>query len=73
MNSVNEIKELLQKNKKHLYKELQQSKEAVRLIKKSTHTSLSGEEKEKVKVRYWGRMACMIELILNENIIIFKF
>tara|TARA_B100000787_G_scaffold130278_1_gene99182 strand:- start:4169 stop:4462 length:294 start_codon:yes stop_codon:yes gene_type:complete len=51
MNSVNEIKELLQKNKKHLYKELQQSKEAVRLIKKSTHTSLSEEEKEKVKIQ----------------------
>ena len=29
MNSVDEIKELLQKNKKRLVKELQQSKEAV--------------------------------------------
>ena len=35
MNSVDEIKELLQKNKKRLVKELQQSKEAVFLIKKS--------------------------------------
>ncbi|CAI8426165.1 MAG: Uncharacterised protein [Flavobacterium sp. SCGC AAA160-P02] len=49
MNSVEEIKELLQKNKKRLNIELQQSKEAVRLIKKSTHTTLSEEEKEKVK------------------------
>ena len=35
MNTVEEIKELLQKNKKRLDKELQQSKEAVSLIKKS--------------------------------------
>ena len=51
MNSVEEIKELLQKNKKRLNIELQQSKEAVRLIKKSTHTTLSEEEKEKVKTQ----------------------
>ena len=37
MNTVEEIKELLQKNKKRLDKELQQSKEAVSLIKKSMH------------------------------------
>ena len=51
MNSVDEIKELLQKNKLRLQKELEQSKEAVRLIKKSTQTSLSDEEKEKVKIQ----------------------
>ena len=50
MNTVEEIKELLQKNKKRLDKELQQSKEAVSLIKKSMHSSLSEEEKEKVKI-----------------------
>ena len=51
MNSVDEIKELLQKNKKRLVKELQQSKEAVFLIKKSTHSSLSEDEKEKVRIQ----------------------
>ena len=51
MNTVEEIKELLHKNKMRLHKELQQSKEAVSLIKKATHASLSEEEKEKVKVQ----------------------
>ncbi len=51
MNTVEELKELLQKNKKRLNKELQQSKEAMSLIKKSTHTSLSEDEKEKIKVQ----------------------
>ena len=51
MTSVDEIKELLQKNKKRLGKELQQSKEAMSLIKKSTHSSLSDEEKEKIKIQ----------------------
>ena len=51
MTSSEEIKELLQKNKKRLNKELQQSKEAVRLIKKSTKTSLSEEEKEIIKIQ----------------------
>ena len=49
MSSVEEIKELLLKNKKRLHIELQQSKEAIYLLKKSTHTTLSEEEKEKVK------------------------
>lgn len=51
MTSVDEIKELLKKNKKRLAKELDQSKEAVSLIKKSMHTDLSDEEKEKVKTQ----------------------
>jgi len=51
MNSVDEIKQLLLKNKKRLLIELKESKEVVVLIKKSTHTSLSDEEKEKVKVQ----------------------
>ena len=51
MNSVDEIKEILQKNKKRLVKELQQSKEAVFLIKKATHSSLSEDEKEKVRIQ----------------------
>ncbi len=49
MTSVDEIKELLKKNKKRLAKELSQSKEAVSLIKKSMHTDLTDEEKDKVK------------------------
>ena len=51
MNTVEEIKELLQKNKKRLDKELQQSKEAVSLIKKSMRSPLSDEEKDKVKIQ----------------------
>lgn len=51
MTSVEEIKELLQKNKQRLNKELQQSKEAMALIKKSTYSTLTDEEKEKVKVQ----------------------
>ncbi|MEN8856808.1 MAG: LETM1 domain-containing protein [Flavobacteriaceae bacterium] len=51
MNTVEEIKELLHKNKMRLLKELQQSKEAMHLIKKSTHSSLSDEEKEKIKIQ----------------------
>lgn len=51
MTTVEEIKGLLNRNKKRLYKELQQSKEAMVLIRKSTHTSLNDEEKEKIKVQ----------------------
>ena len=51
MNTVEGIKELLHKNKMRLHKELQQSKEAMHLIKKSTHSSLSDEEKEKIKIQ----------------------
>ncbi|WP_428740234.1 LETM1 domain-containing protein [Tenacibaculum sp.] len=47
--TVDEIKEAIQKNKKRLAKELQESKELVFLIKKSLTTSLSDEEKAKVK------------------------
>ncbi len=51
MTTVDEIKELISKNKKCLAKELKQSKEAVFLIKKATHTSLSEDEKEKIKIQ----------------------
>ena len=51
MQAVDEIKELLHKNKLRLYEELSQSKEAMRLIKKSTHTNLTEEEKQKVKTQ----------------------
>ena len=51
MNSLEEIKLLLNKNKQKLSQELKQSKEAVSLIKKATHTHLSGEEKEKIKIQ----------------------
>ena len=47
--SLEEIKESIQKNKKRLAKELQESKELVVLLKKSTYNKLSEEEKEKVK------------------------
>ncbi len=49
MNAVDEIKEAIQKNKKRLIKELQESKELVFLMKKSITTKLSDEEKSKVK------------------------
>jgi len=47
--TVQEIKESVQKNKKRLAKELEESKELVVLLKKSTHNKLSEEEKGKVK------------------------
>ncbi|CAM1356857.1 MULTISPECIES: LETM1 domain-containing protein [Tenacibaculum] len=49
MNTVDEIKEAIQKNKKRLAKELKESKELVSLIKKSITTSLTSEERNKVK------------------------
>jgi len=49
MTTVEEIKELLNKNKKRLIKELRQSKELVFLLKKATHEKLSEEEKERIK------------------------
>lgn len=49
MQTIDEIKLLLQKNKLRLYQELSQSKEALFLLRKSTHTPL--DEKEKAKVR----------------------
>ncbi|MGG8496896.1 LETM1 domain-containing protein [Tenacibaculum sp. TC6] len=49
MTTVEEIKEAIQINKKRLAKELQESKELIFLIKKSLTTSLTDEEKKKVK------------------------
>ncbi|MFY7670906.1 LETM1 domain-containing protein [Tenacibaculum sp. MEBiC06402] len=49
MNSVEEIKLLLQKNKARLLEELAESKELVFLLKKSITTNLTEEEKAKVK------------------------
>ena len=51
MTTQEEITALLQKNKRLLRKELGQSKEAFSILKKSTHTSLSEEEKEKIKIQ----------------------
>ncbi|WP_299052481.1 LETM1 domain-containing protein [uncultured Polaribacter sp.] len=51
MKTVEEFKEILQKNKLRLLQELSQSKEAMQLIKKSTRTKLSSEEKEKIKIQ----------------------
>lgn len=49
MNTVEEIKKTIQKNKKRLALELQESKELVFLIKKSLLTTLTDKEKGKVK------------------------
>ncbi|WP_299064688.1 LETM1 domain-containing protein [uncultured Polaribacter sp.] len=51
MTSLEEIKTLLHRNKLRLDLELRQSKEAVSLIKKATHSNLSEEEKEKIRVQ----------------------
>jgi DNA-directed RNA polymerase subunit F len=49
MTTVEEVRELLLRNKMRLGKELKQSKEAMALIRKSTHTPLTPEEREKVR------------------------
>lgn len=51
MQTIDEIKLLLLKNKAKLKQELLQSKEAMRLIKKSTHSNLTEEEKLKIKIQ----------------------
>jgi hypothetical protein len=51
MQTIDEIKLLLQKNKLRLYQELSQSKEALFLLRKSTHTPLDEEEKAKVQIQ----------------------
>lgn len=47
--TVTEIKESIRKNKKRLAKEIQESKELVVLLRKSTHQKLTEEERVKVK------------------------
>ncbi|MFV0248275.1 MAG: LETM1 domain-containing protein [Tenacibaculum sp.] len=49
MNTVEEIKIAIKRNKKRLAKEIEESKELIYLIKKSFKTNLSKEEKKKVK------------------------
>jgi hypothetical protein len=51
MTTVQEVKALLQRNKLRLQQELLESKEALYLIKKSTKTQLTLEEKLKVKIQ----------------------
>lgn len=51
MTTIEEIKETIRVNKNRLAKELQESKELVALIKKSMHTTLTEEEKLKVKTQ----------------------
>ena len=51
MNTIEELRVLLDKNKQRLSLELQQSREAISLIKKATHTDLSEEEKDKIKIQ----------------------
>jgi hypothetical protein len=49
MQTIDEIKIVLHKNKLRLYQELSESKEALFLLRKSTHTPLDEEEKAKVR------------------------
>ena len=49
MISQDEIRELLQKNKRRLETELKNNKELLALLFKYTHTKLSEEEKEAMK------------------------
>ncbi len=51
MTTIEEIQEAIRVNKKRLAIELRESKELVILIKKSLHTTLSEEEKLKVKTQ----------------------
>jgi len=51
MKTVDTVKLLIKRNKKALLQELKESKEAVHLIGKATHSKLSPEEKIKVKVQ----------------------
>jgi hypothetical protein len=51
MQTVEEIKLLLLKNKLRLHQELSQSKEALFLLRKSTHTYLNEEERLKVRLQ----------------------
>ena len=51
MKTVEEIKLLLHRNKLRLLQELSQSKEAMHLIRKSTHSKLTQEEKLKIKIQ----------------------
>ena len=49
MTTLDEIKELLNKNKARFLKELEESREVVHLVQKSRKTALTEEEKTKVK------------------------
>ena len=51
MITLDEIKELLHKNKARFLKELEESREVVHLLQKSRKTSLTDIEKTKVKVQ----------------------
>ncbi|WP_435414982.1 LETM1 domain-containing protein [Polaribacter aestuariivivens] len=51
MKTVEEIKILLHKNKLRLHQELLQSKEAMHLIRKATHSHLTEEEKLKIRIQ----------------------
>lgn len=51
MQTIEEIKQLLHRNKLRLHQELLQSKEAMHLIKKSMHAHLTEEEKLKIRVQ----------------------
>ena len=48
-NSSNIVKRLIKRNSKRLVKELSQSKEALELLAKSTHSNLSEEEQKKIQ------------------------
>ena len=68
MTTVEEIKRLLQRNKRRLYKELHQSKEAMFLIRKSTHSTLTSEEKEKIKEQLLEKFRiCALGFLIFHN------
>ena len=48
-NSSNIVRRLIKRNSKRLVKELSQSKEALELLAKSTHSNLSNEEQKKIQ------------------------
>ena len=48
-NSSNIVKRLIKRNSKRLIKELSQSKEAIELLAKSTHSDLTDEEQKKIQ------------------------
>jgi hypothetical protein len=51
MKTVDTVKLLIKRNKRALLQELRESKEAVYLISKATHSKLTSEEKIKIKLQ----------------------
>ena len=64
MQTVDEIKLLLLKNKLRLYQELYESKEALFLLRKSTRTPLNEQEKLKVRVQLLDICKAILSLVV---------